>query len=257
MGSVFGGQLLGQGLAAAQRTVSDWPVHSLNGYFLSAGRLDEPLDFTVARGHDSRRFAMRGVNVTQGNRVIFEMSCSFHQREAAGLAHQFTDFGNPPDPETLLSLHDFAVAHNDRLPAATAEIFGKDFPIELRLADPHAFFRAAALREYWFRIPSASAVSATADQQALLACISDYWLPATLTAGHTGFGTVQSLVSLNHSLWFHAPANTGDWLFYRSTSPWADHGRGLIQGSIFDRTGRLVATSAQEALLRLRKFTEG
>jgi len=250
VGIAFGGQFLGQALAAAQRTAPEWPANSLSGYFLGAGRINEPLDFTVTRCHDGRSFAMRRVSVTQGNRTVFELSCSFHQSEPAGITHQFPEAGNPPDPETLLPLKDFAAAYEAKLPPQSVAIMRRDFPIELRLADPESFFRAASLREFWFRIPSAIDVDSPAGHQALLALMSDYWLPASIAASHTGKSKVKSLVSVNHSLWFHAPANTGGWLFYRSTSPWADHGRGLAYGQIFDRAGRLVATAMQEALLR-------
>jgi len=249
-GIAFGGQLLGQARAAAQRTVADWPVHSLNSYFLSAGLVNEAMDFTVTRSHDSRRFAVRHVRATQGQRAVFEMTCSFHQGAPGGLTHQLEGAGNPPDPDTLLSLKPFAAAHKHRLPARSAAIFAMEFPIELRLADPEAFFRAEPLREFWFRIPSAKDLTSTANHQALLAFMSDYWLPACIAAGHNGDTKVRGLVSLNHALWFHAPANTGDWLFYRSSSPWAEHGRGLAHGRIFDRAGTLVATAMQEALLR-------
>lgn len=249
-GVAFGGQLLGQTLTAAQRTVAGWPVHNLSGHFLSAGVVNEAMDFTVMRSHDSRRFAVRHVRVTQGERAVFEMTCSFHHAEPGGLTHQREAAGNPPDPSTLLSLKAFAAAHKDRLPARSAAIFDMDFPIELRLTDPEAFFRAEPLREFWFRIPSATALDSAADHQALLAFMSDYWLPACIAAGHNGDTKVRGLVSLNHALWFHAPANTGEWLFYRSSSPWAAHSRGLAHGRIFDHAGRLVATAMQEALLR-------
>jgi acyl-CoA thioesterase-2 len=249
VGIAFGGQFLGQALAAAQRTAPDWPANSLNGYFLGAGKVNEPLDFTVTRCHDGRRFAIRRVSVRQGSRNVFELTCSFHQTEPAGLTHQFEDAGTPPDPETLLPLKAFGAAYAERLPPQSVAIMGRDFPIELRLADPEAFFRPASLREFWFRMPSAAGIGNAADHQALLAIMSDYWLPASIAASHTGKRNVRGLVSVNHSLWFHAPADTGSWLFYRSTSPWADHGRGLAHGRIFDRTGRLVATAMQEALL--------
>jgi acyl-CoA thioesterase II len=252
MGVAFGGQLLGQALAAAQRTVPGWPVNSLNGYFVGAGMLDAPLEFTVTRSSDSRRFAVRHIRATQGIRAVFEMSCSFHHGEPDGVTHQVEDAGSLPDPETLLSLKEFAAAYATRLPPRAAAIFGRDFPIELRLAHPEAFFHPAPRRDFWFRIPSAAGLPSGPDHAALLAFMSDFWLPSAIGAAHSGNGKIRSLVSLNHALWFHAPADTADWLFYRCGSPWAGHGRGLARGEIFDRAGRLVATAMQEALLRSR-----
>lgn len=248
--AAFGGQLLGQALAAAQRTAPDWPANSLTGYFLSAGRLNEPLEFTVTRSRDSRRFAIRHVTVTQGSRTVFTLSCSFHLGDPAGPAHQFEEAGALPDPDMLLNLQDFAAANRERLPAAMLATFSRPFPIELRFTHPEDFFRPLPRREFWFRMAGAAGTSTAADQQALLAFMSDYWLPASIGAPHAGMGKMKGLVSLNHALWFHAPVDTSDWLLYRSTSPWAGAGRGLAHGVIFDRVGRLIATAMQEALLR-------
>jgi acyl-CoA thioesterase II len=249
MGVAFGGQLLGQALAAAQRTVPDWPANSLTGYFMSAGLLDEPLDFAVTRCRDGRQFAIRHVSATQGSRAVFELSCSFHNGEAQGPAHQFEAAGDLPDPDTLPSLQQFAALNKERLPSQALATFERVFPIELRFINPEDFFCSVPRREFWFRTPSAAGIESASDHQAVLAFMSDYWLPASIGASHAR-SEVKGLVSQNHAMWFHAPADTGDWLFYRSTSPWAGHGRGLARGSIFDRSGRLVATTMQEAALR-------
>lgn len=250
MGVAFGGQLLGQALAAAQRTAPDWQVNSLQGYFLSAGLLDQPLEFAVTRCHDSRNFSVRHASARQGARAVFEMSCSFHKSEPTGVSHQVDAAPNLPDPETLISLKAFAATHQARLPEHAQAIFARDFPIELRLAKPENFFRAAPRSDFWFRMPSAGRARSAADHQALLALMSDYWLPACISAAHAGNRKIRGLVSLNHALWFHAPADTSNWLFYQSNSPWSGQGRGLARGQIFDRTGRLVASAVQEALLR-------
>ena len=250
-GVAFGGQLLGQALAAAQATSPEWPANSLNGYFLRAGRLDEPMDFAVTRCHDGRRFAVRRVTASQAGRNVFEMSCSFHQSESGELTNQFDTLGLQPDPQTLLPLKDFAAKYMERLSARTMSIFGKDFPIELRLTDPEGFFRSdQPLREFWFRLRDVGGPLSAGDQQALLAFMSDYWLPASIGAASSGGRKIRNILSLNHSLWFHAAANAGDWLFYRSSCPWAGQERGLFRGQMFDRTGQIVATATQEALLQ-------
>ncbi len=255
-GAIFGGQALGQALAAAQRTAPDWPAHSLSGYFLRGGAVDQPVDYAVERVNDTRRFAARRVLASQAGRPIFDLLCSFHDPEA-GLEHQFALLCDPPAPESLLNVQAFARANADRLESLTVQLFTKPFPVELRLLEPEQIFfdkPNAPQRDFWFRIPSADAVERPQDHQALLAIMSDYWLAGAAGAPHLSANTRRgvSVASLNHSLWLHAPARTDDWLLYRTDSSWAAQGRGLARGLIYDRDGRLVATAMQEVLMRLR-----
>lgn len=176
---------------------------------------------------------------------MFDLIRSFHDPED-GAVHELVEPIAAPDPETLPSLRALALAEGHRLPAAAAVIFRVPFPIEIRRLDPSA----ELLRDFWFRIPSAAAIEAVADHEALVALMSDYWLPGAITAPHHGCRTLRSVSSLNHMMWLHAPARADDWLLYRTDSHWTGHGLGLSRGTIHDRAGRLVATAMQEALVR-------
>jgi acyl-CoA thioesterase-2 len=253
-GAIFGGQPLVQALSAAQRTVPDWPAHNLSTLFLRAGAPGEPIDYEVEVTRDGRRFASRRVRASQGGKAIFDMLCSFHDPEH-GPAHQFLDGAMPPDPDTLQSLSDFIAVHGDKLPRALAETYGATFPIELRLIEPEKIFfekMTEPKRDYWFRMASGAALADPRDQQALLAFMSDFWFAGTAAALH--FPPAQAaaiaVVTLNHSMWFHAPLRVDDWLLYRTESPWAADGRGLVNGSIHDRSGRLLASTVQEISMR-------
>jgi acyl-CoA thioesterase-2 len=252
-GATFGGQALGQALAAAQRTVPDWPAHALNGLFLRAGAIAKPIDFAVERVHDGRNFAARRVLASQDGKAIFDLHCSFHAGNSPSLRHQFADFGDPPQPETLINVQAFAAAYAERLPAGRAALFARPFPIELRLLEPELYFARPGpqTRDFWCRVPSAAGLERMQDHQALLAILSDYWFPGIIGMPHAGHPALRSTLSLNESLWFHRTARVDQWLLYRTETQWADEGRGLARGLIFDRDGQLVASVMQEAFLPL------
>jgi acyl-CoA thioesterase II len=258
--AIFGGQALGQALAAAQRTVSEWLPHTCTGYFLRFGTMAEPIDYEVERVRDGRRFAARRVLASQSGKAIFDLLCSFHDVEP-GFAHQHTDESQVPLPETLPPLLDFVRAHIDRLPKQIVdrhEQFHDSFPVELRLVDPDGvFFGAPNIlpRAYWLRMPSAAGIENASEHRCLLAFMSDYWLASVAAAPHrspTFAGNDLAVASLNHSIWFHGPVRADEWLLYRTDSPWAGEGRGMARGLIYDRRGRLVASVVQEVSLRLR-----
>jgi acyl-CoA thioesterase-2 len=250
-GVTFGGQALGQSLVAATQTIEDWPCHSLSGIFMRGGNIDAPIEYSVERLKDGRSFASRRVRAEQNGRAIFEMLCSFHSGEA-GLKHQFANMGNPPDPESLLNLQDFAKMNNHRLPAPIADILSKPYIFEVCLLEPEQYFKTptSSTRDFWFRIPSAVDVEEQHSHQALLALMSDYWMPGTIAVTHGAEASTRSMSSLNHSLWIHAPVRANEWLLYRTESDWAQNGRGLCRGHIFKQSGQLVASATQEALLR-------
>ncbi|HEX7741073.1 MAG TPA: acyl-CoA thioesterase domain-containing protein, partial [Sphingobium sp.] len=240
-GAAFGGQLLGQALAAACATVADWPAASLNGFFFRAGKLDAPIDYVVERVSEGRRFASRQVTAHQHDRPIFGLQCSFHKPED-GAAHQSDVADLSPPPEKLPSLPEFARACGDRLPDVLRELFNRPFPIEMRPLRPDSFLTETD-RDLWIRAPSGAAVVGSRDHQALLAMMSDYWLPGAIIAQHSRDRRSYSVTSLNHSLWFHGPVRADEWLLYQTRSHWSGNGRGLARGLIFDREGRLVATA--------------
>lgn len=246
-GAAFGGQLLGQALAAARVTVEAWSASSISGTFFRAGNLDAPIDYRVERVGDGRRFAFRDVTAFQREKPIFAMHCTFHAPQD-GVSHQVNEMGRVQPPEELPDLAQFALNQQDGLSPNIAQIFGLPFPVELRPIDPEHFLKAHD-RDFWFRVPTAAAVSDLSDHQALLAMMSDYWLPGAIMARHSQDRGVYSVTSLNHALWFHHAVRADDWLLYRATSHWAGHGRGLAQGLIFDLEGRLAASTTQEALI--------
>lgn len=254
--AIFGGQVLLQALAAATQTVPDWAAHTFTGYFLRAGRVDLPVDYVVERVRDGRRYAARRVVASQHGKPIHDMLCSFHDDED-GPRHQFADPPAIPRPDALIGVEAFIRAHAERLPAFLVEAYRRPFPVELRLVDPEAIFFEPARtpeRHFWFRMPSARGIDDPRDRQALLAFMSDFWFAGAAGALHVPavdsarFG----VVTLNHSVWLHAPVPTCEWLLFRTESPWAGEGRGLVRGMIYDGEGRLIATAAQEISIRAR-----
>jgi acyl-CoA thioesterase-2 len=258
--AIFGGQALGQALAAAQRTVSGWLPHTCTGYFLKPGAIAQPVDYDVEVVRDGRRFAARRVLAIQAGKPIFDFLCSFHDVEP-GFAHQQGDASGVPLPENLVPVLEFVRAHADRLPAqivARHEQFHRSFPVELRLVDPEWVFFGQTEplpRTFWIRMPSAGGIEEPSDHRCLLAFMSDYWLAGTAGAPHRSPSAASndlSIASLNHSIWFHGPVRADEWLLYRTDSPWAGEGRGMARGLIYDRRGTMVASVAQEVSLRLR-----
>lgn len=255
-GAVFGGQPLGQALAAARLTAPGWPAHNLSATFLRAGAIDRPIDYAVETVRDGRRYAARRVVASQDGRAILDALCSFHDPED-GFAHQFVEAGDVPPPEALEDVETVIAANRDRIHPGAAAIHMAPFPIRIRLVDPERslFGQTGEPRNcYWLRMPSAAPVAEPGAHQALIAFLSDFWLagsagaPHSARRGEAGF----SVVSLTHAMWFHAPARADDWLLFRTESPWAGEGRGLARGFLHDRAGRLVATVVQEVSMRRR-----
>jgi acyl-CoA thioesterase-2 len=256
VGALFGGQPMLQALRAAQLTTEAWPAHSMNAAFLRSGKVDEAVDYAVERVRDGRRFASRRVLASQGGKPIFDMLCSFHDPED-GPVHQFGETGELPAPETLLSVDAFVTANAHRLKPDVVRTFTIDFPVDLRLTDPEqTFFErpGSPERSYWFRLPAGGSVEDPLAQQCLLAFMSDFWFAGTAGILHfdPGDRLFLSVVTLNHSMWFHAPPRTGEWMLFRTESPWTGQGRGFVRGQIFDRGGALVADAVQEVSIRNR-----
>ncbi|SEL14197.1 acyl-CoA thioesterase [Halomonas daqiaonensis] len=237
---LFGGQVLGQALSAASQTVdSARDAHSLHGYFLRPGDPHRPVVYQVDAIRDGANFTTRRVTAIQKGRPIFFCSASFHGEEE-NITHQPA----MPDvalPETLVE----SDARLERFPG---------HPIEfLHLGDEAEAGRPARKR-LWFRL-----VGDLSDDQTLhrylLAYISDFNLLTTALVPHgIDFRDPQlQIASLDHALWFHHDVRVNDWLLYDMDSPWAGGARGFARGSIYDRQGRLVASSAQEGLTRLRR----
>lgn len=254
LGTLFGGRLVGQALVAAVRTVQAMPLTSLHAYFLAPASASEPIEYRVDRLRDSRRFANRQVTALQRDRRVFTLACQFHAPED-GFRHQAVAMPDVPAPETVQDVQDFVRANAGRLDSSAIANFSGRLPVALRPLDPAAYFLDrpdVPERAFWFCLPSAATVADPRLQQCLLAYASDYWLGGVAASTHMLPTNSRQLLisSLDHALWFHRPVRCEDWHLYRTTSPAARDGLGLAQGHIFDRRGRLVATVAQEMLLR-------
>lgn len=255
-GAIFGGQVLGQALSAAAQTVPDErPVHSLHGYFVRAGDVRRPILYQVDRLRDGKSFTTRRVVAVQEGEAIFSLEASFHLHEE-GYDHQDA-MPEAPEPDTLRSEREMAIAIADKLPEPLRAMATAERPIEIRPVQPRDPLRprvAEPRRQMWYR-----AIDRLPDDLALhrylLAYASDFSFLGTAMDPHGVSWLVPGMqvVSLDHVMWFHRPFRFDDWLLYAVDSPSASGARGLVRGQFFDRQGRLVASCAQEGLLRRRK----
>jgi acyl-CoA thioesterase II len=251
---VFGGQVLGQALVAASATVENRVVHSLHAYFLRRGDFNSPIVYEVDRARDGNHFSTRRVVAIQHGAQIFNMSASF-QTEEEGPTHQ-SAMPQVPDPEGLPDLDSYYRAVMPRLPAGVRRVLDQKRPFEFRPTQPPTLLRrenANPQRSVWFR-----AVAPLPDEEALhrclLAYVSDFYLLDTALMPHGKTLPVENLVmaSIDHAMWFHRSVRVDDWLLYSTDSPSAGGARGFTRGSLFARDGRLVASTAQEGLIRIR-----
>jgi acyl-CoA thioesterase-2 len=255
---VFGGQVIGQALVAACRTVEDIaarPPHSLHAYFLLAGDPKVPIIYEVDRIRDGRSFTTRRVVAIQHGHAIFSMSVSFQLGEP-GLDHQ-AEMPDVPGPEELPSEAEIRARILPTMPDPVRRYYERDRPIELR---PVEFERYLGKKfsdgrfNVWIRttgpLPDAAAI-----HQCVLAYASDLTLldAALVPHGRTVFEKTIMAASLDHALWFHRLFRADDWLLYAQDSPNAYAARGFARGLIFTRQGLLVASVAQEGLIRERR----
>ncbi|QCY47363.1 Acyl-CoA thioesterase 2 [Glutamicibacter creatinolyticus] len=249
---VFGGQVLGQSVIAATRTVpEDRQIHSMHGYFLRPGDTHVPITFGVERMRDGRSFSARRVHAYQNGKPILSMIASF-QEPAEGLEHHDPMPQGVPDPETLPTTADLLGKINH--PVAREWAFERPFDIR-HVTEPIYFgptSERTAESAVWLRttgpMPDDPAL-----HRAALAYVSDYTLLEPVLRRH-GIGWTRedmSVASLDHAMWWHRDFRVDDWLLYVQRSPSASSARGLGTGSIYDRSGLLVATVAQEGMVRL------
>ncbi|HWJ71444.1 MAG TPA: acyl-CoA thioesterase domain-containing protein [Sphingobium sp.] len=257
VGRVFGGQVVGQALMAASKTVAqDRPVHSLHCYFLRPASEDYPIDFEAAADMDGRAFSNRRVVARQQGKVIFNMAASFHHGER-GPAHAAAMPQVPP-PEALRDLGSLFRAGAISAGPALRRLATRPSPIEIRPVGTVQSGRFAEERSAdaacWMRIGAGLLDAGQPMQRAMLAFASDLLLLSTAYRPHglqiAGPGVVSA--SIDHSMWFHGDVTCGEWLLYATDSPFAGGGRGFARGHFFDRAGRLIASVAQEGLIRLR-----
>ncbi|MCQ8278965.1 thioesterase family protein [Acetobacteraceae bacterium KSS8] len=252
-GAVFGGQVLGQSLAAASATVRDRALHSLHGYFLRPGRCDEPVRYRVERTREGRSFTTRRVTGTQGAETIFHMECSFHADEP-GWDHQFAIPDVPP-PEQLASLDDIAAQLEAGPVRAVLERMHLGF--DVRPVDPDHLLtrRHDSTLLLWFRMPNAAEIDDPMVRQHVLAWMSDHWIATAAVVQHKMALPSPDIMiaSIDHAMWFHRPCPTGEWLLFAYDSPSAYNGTGLSRALIYAQDGTLVATAVQESLQRPRR----
>jgi len=254
-GRVFGGQVFAQALVAARRTVDGArEAHSVHGYFILPGDLKAPIVYFVDRLRDGTSFTTRRVTAIQHGRAIFNLSASFHVDET-GVEHQEPmPSVSPADP--LATELDLIRALESRIPPSRRTVLTQERPIDFRPVvplDPFDPKPLTAVRHVWFKaygeLPDDPML-----HQAVLAYASDHGLLGTalLPHGLSLWSPGIQLASLDHSLWMHRAFRVDEWLLYSMDSPVAAGARGFVRGSIYSRDGALVASVAQEGLMRLR-----
>lgn len=253
---VFGGQVIAQALVAAQRTVSaDKHVHSLHCYFMRPGDPAVPIIYEVDRIRDGSSFATRRVVAIQHGQAIFSLSSSF-QIDEPGLEHAIAMPEGIPRPETLLSEKDVIAHFIDKVPEPARDYWQRPRPIEFKPVSLTHYLTREKLpprQHIWIRttgpVPDDRPL-----QAAVLAYLSDMTLLDTslFAHGRAVFDTDLQSASLDHSMWFHRPYSFEDWFLYTQDSPNASGARGFTRGSIYASDGTLVASMAQEGLIRVR-----
>ncbi|MEP6780210.1 MAG: acyl-CoA thioesterase II [Gemmatimonadaceae bacterium] len=252
---VYGGQVFAQALVAARRTVDEKrEAHSAHGYFILPGDLNAPIVYFVDRLRDGKSFTTRRVTAIQHGHAIFNLSASFHIEER-GVSHQPT-MPDVPDPETLKPELELIRKVEERIPLEHRAAIVQERPIDFRPVAPLDFFhpeKREPVRHVWFKsiglLPDDTLM-----HQAVLAYASDYGLLITALQPHgIAFRSPGlQLASLDHSLWMHRSFRADEWLLYSVDSPIATGARGFVRGQVFSRDGNLVASVAQEGLVRVR-----
>ena len=253
---VYGGLVLSQALVAAIRTVeADRVAHSMHGYFLLGGEPGSPIVYDVQRVRDGSSFNTRRVKAIQHGRPIFVLSVSFQKQEES-YSHQ-AQMPTVPAPEDLPSVEDLLQQFGDKLPENLRSYWQRDRPFEFRPVDFTRYVeRANAIprQDIWVRASAAVADDANL-HRVLLAYASDFTLldTALIAHGKLAFDTDIQLASIDHALWLHGPVRADEWLLYSQESSFAGGARGYCTGKLFTRGGQLVASVAQEGLIRQRE----
>ncbi|WP_330926854.1 acyl-CoA thioesterase II [Candidatus Sororendozoicomonas aggregata] len=252
---IYGGQVLGQALAAGQQTVQkDRQVHSCHGYFLREGDTRQPIIYNVENTRDGKSFDTRHVTAIQKGRPIFTLTASFHIEEA-GFDHQDTMPDVDP-PDSLKDEYQLRLAFKNSVPEHLRKKLLFRSPVEIRPVLPKNPYLPSArepIQQFWFKtidkLPDDPAI-----HKYLLAYASDFQLlPTTLFPhGVVFFQPDVQIASIDHAMWFHRPFRADQWLLYTMDSPSASHACGLARGQIFNQEGYLVASTVQEGLIRKR-----
>jgi acyl-CoA thioesterase-2 len=256
--NVFGGQVIAQAVNAAYKTIPENRfLHSLHSYFLEAGDLTIPINYHVQEVRNGGSFSTRRVTASQNEKTIFILAASFHKEED-GFEHQATFDATIKQPEKLLSWDDMLKKFGDFLPKSMKYFLSIERPIEfkpVRIPNPLQPENLPPNEQVWFRLKGEKQEMAFRTKQEILSYISDYnILNAAFNpnASNYNFGNTQT-ASLDHSMWFFRDFDFDDWMLYSVESPNAFGARGLSIGNIFTRDGKLIASVAQEGLLRPMK----
>ncbi|MDP6437367.1 MAG: acyl-CoA thioesterase II [Gammaproteobacteria bacterium] len=252
---VFGGQVLGQALYAAGQTVDERHPHSLHAYFLRRGDVEAPIIYEVDRARDGASFSNRRIVAIQHGRPIFNMAASF-QKEESGIEHQ-ADMPDVAGPEGLADRSEVGQAALAQLHEKLRQYLTRKRPFMVRpLKQPDILNpeKLEPVKHVWIK-----AVDSLPDDpilhQTLLAYVSDYELLGTATLPHgINFAvTKMQMASLDHAMWFHHPFRVDEWLLFSFDSPSASGARGVARCMVFTQNGKLIASSAQEGLIRVRE----
>ena len=252
---LFGGQVIGQALSAASQTLQGRIPNSLHAYFIRPGDAHSPIEYAVENVRDGRSFSVRRVVASQFDQPILAMTSSFHATES-GMEHQDA-MPSVPGPEFLEPELKLYREHADEIPERIRSLITADRPIEYRIVEAQNPFRprhGIAKRHMWIRSTSTLPDNPLI-HQSMLAYTTDYGFLETALMPHGISLSTPNLhiASLDHAIWFHRSFRLDDWLLYVADSPSAGSARGFVRGQIFDRDGRLVASTAQEGLIRMKE----
>jgi acyl-CoA thioesterase-2 len=253
---VFGGLVIAQALIAAQNTVERVAAHSLHAYFLLGGDPAVPIVYQVEHLRDGRSFAARRVHAIQHGRVIFTLAASFHNAEP-GLEHAFPPT-DAPAPEDLPDEGEFIARHGANMPDPILRYFQRERPIEMRPIDASRYVSRGQgedlTQKIWVRA-SAPLPDDPGLHRAVLAYLSDLTLLDTSLVAHglSVFHPTIQPASIDHALWLHRPFRADEWMLYVQDSPNAFGALGFARGAIYARDGALIASVAQEGLIRQRR----
>lgn len=253
--NVFGGQVLAQALCAAQRSVTNNRIlHSLHSYFLEAGNLNLPITYLVNNMRNGGSFSTRRVTAKQGNKTIFILAASFHKKEE-GYEHRINFNGEVKEPEELLSWDDILAQFGNFLPKQMRAFLEIERPIQFKptfIINPSDKKDLPPYFDVWFKVRGEVRGLNLSLKQQILTYISDYnILNATLlpNASKANWGNTQ-MASLDHSMWFFREFDLNDWMLYKTESLNTFGAKGFSRGNIYTREGKLIASVAQEGLMR-------
>ncbi|XP_045836838.1 acyl-coenzyme A thioesterase 8 [Meles meles] len=260
---LFGGQIVGQALVAAAKSVSeDVHVHSLHCYFVRAGDPKVPVLYQVERTRTGTSFSVRSVKAVQHGRPIFICQASFQQAQPSPVRHQFSMPSVPP-PEELLD-HEALIDQYLRDPTLQEKyrvglnrIAAKEVPIEIKPVKPPTLNQLQSMEPkqmFWVRARGHIGEGDMKMHCCVAAYISDYAFLGTAMLPHQWRHKVHLMVSLDHSMWFHTPFRADHWMLYECESPWAGGSRGLVQGRLWRRDGVLAVSCAQEGVIRVKPW---